>query len=162
VREADEGSDDRAGAGKDDTSGGYGDELRHAFAVLLTDLAATIRAFGDVVLAEASAPDGGAEQQLAEALESLRETRARLTELLLVDVGNDAGQWQLRGSLLAAVERVLVELDVEERGRRREQWRREQLEREARQREARRRLREGAEKATRWRPAPVSRRRSGR
>ncbi len=101
---------------------GYDDELRSAFAVLLSDLAGCVRAFGRLVSAEADATEGDAEGALREALDALRETRARVTELLLVDAGSDPGLWQLRGSLLAAVERVLVELDVEERARRRRQW----------------------------------------
>jgi uncharacterized membrane protein YccC len=106
---------------------GYDEELRGAFAVLLSDLAKSVRAFGRLVSAEAAAIDGSpgesdAEEALAEALDALRETRVRITELLLVDAASDPSLWQLRGSLLAAVERVLVELDVEERGRRRRQW----------------------------------------
>ncbi len=63
-----------------------------------------------------------AQAPLAEALETLRETRARLTEFLLVDPQQDSDLWELRGSLLAAVARVLAELDVKERSRQRERW----------------------------------------
>ena len=101
---------------------GYDEQLRQAFAVLLSDLADAVRGFGALVSAEADSEEGGAESELRTALDALRETRARVTELLLVDAAGDPALWQLRGSLLAAVERVLVELDVEERARRRRQW----------------------------------------
>lgn len=137
---------------------GYDEDLRHAFAVLLLDLSGSVRAFGAVVRAEAESAAGRTdervtahpvpEQPLTEALEALRETRARLTELLLVDVGADPGLWQVRGSLLAAVERVLVELDVEQRARRRRDWQREAVERRRAARDPRLRR---ARAATRWR-----------
>ena len=43
-------------------------------------------------------------------MEALGETRARLTDLLLVDAREDPDRWLLRGSVLAAVERVLAGL----------------------------------------------------
>jgi hypothetical protein len=108
---------------------GYSTELLGAFGVLLQDLAASIRTFGTLVRAEADAVHTGAEAPLADALEQLRETRAFLTELLLVGAREDATLWLLRGSLLAAVERVLRELDVEDRRCRREKWELQQAER---------------------------------
>jgi hypothetical protein len=145
-------SDDAPTAPGDSPPGpsGYDEPLRAAFAVLLSDLADAVRAFGRLVCAEADAIEtdptataatesaddadstdgadstgGPAEAPLRAALDALRETRARVTELLLVDAASDPSLWQLRGSLLAAVERVLVELDVEERARRRRQQLRE-------------------------------------
>jgi hypothetical protein len=59
------------------------------------------------------------------ALDAVREARVRLTDLLLVDPQAAPGQWQLNGSLLAGIERVLAELDVQERARRRDLRRRE-------------------------------------
>ena len=108
---------------------GYTVELLEAFALLLVDLAATVRAFGALVRSESDALHPGAEAPLARAMEALGETRARLTDLLLVDARDDPDTWMLRGSLLAAVERVLRELHVEERMRRRRQWEREAAER---------------------------------
>lgn len=142
----------------DAADAGYDEDLRHAFAVLLLDLAGAVRTFGAVVRAEAQSADGRTdesvtthpvpEQPLTEALEALRETRVRVTELLLVDVGADPGLWQVRGSLLAAVERVLVELDVEQRARRRREWQREAVERRRASRDPRART---ARAASRWR-----------
>lgn len=113
----------------DGEEAGYTPELLEAFALLLADLAASVRAFGALVHSESHVLHPGAEVPLAEAMEALGETRARLTDLLLVDAREDPDRWLLRGSVLAAVERVLAELDVEERLRRRRQWESEAAER---------------------------------
>jgi hypothetical protein len=101
----------------------YDDEVRSAFAVLLRDLASALRAFGTMARWETESGDEEAKERLAAALDALAEARALLTELLLVDPRDDRGQWELHGSLLAAVGRVLGELDIAERDRRRDQWR---------------------------------------
>ena len=103
----------------------FEEDLRLAFAAVLGDLARAIRAYGALVRAEVDAVQEQPTTELAEALESVGEARARLTELLLVDPREAPALWQLHGSLLAGVERVLAELDVEERARRRERRRRE-------------------------------------
>ena len=93
--------------------------------MLLRELARALRSFGALARAEAEAGELAAKGQLVSALEALGEARALLTELLLVDPHDDRTQWELHGSLLAAVSRVLGELDVAERDRRREQWQRQ-------------------------------------
>jgi hypothetical protein len=103
----------------------YDAEVRTAFGVLLIDLARALRAFGTLARTEAESGAQGAKAQLGLALEALGEARALLTELLLVDPHDDRTQWELHGSILAAVGRVLGELDLAERDRRREQWQRE-------------------------------------
>jgi hypothetical protein len=100
-------------------------DLRLAFATVLDDLARAIRAFGALVRAEVDAAGEPSTVELVEALEAVGEARARLTDLLLVDPRESPALWQLHGALLAGVERVLAELDVEERTRRRERRRRE-------------------------------------
>lgn len=102
----------------------YPPDVRDVFSVLLRDLAAAVHAFGRLVREEA---EGGAEAQqagLSEAVDTVRETRVRLTELLLIDRRDDPGAWELHGTLLASVERMLREIDVEERARQREKRRR--------------------------------------
>jgi hypothetical protein len=101
------------------------DDLREALGVLMGDLAQGVRAFGALVRAEVDEAGAPHNAELVEALDAVREARVRLTELLLVDPQAAPGQWQLHGSLLSGIERVLAELDVEERARRREQRRRE-------------------------------------
>ena len=100
-------------------------EVRAMFSVLLRDLADAMRAFGALARAEAESGQDEARDRLAVALDALAEARAVLAELLLVDPHEDRGQWELHGSLLAAVGRVLGELDIAERDRHRDQWLRE-------------------------------------
>ncbi len=48
--------------------------------------------------------------------------QAILTELIMVNVGENKSSWLLRGSILAAVEHVLNQLNLEDRARSRQQW----------------------------------------
>ena len=107
---------------KDRPDDPYGEELRAAFAVVLHDIADCIRAFGSLVLAEVEAREEEAERSLDESLEILRETQAILTELIMINVGENKSSWLLRGSILAAVEHVLNQLNLEDRARSRQQW----------------------------------------
>ncbi|HET7475282.1 MAG TPA: hypothetical protein VFJ97_04565 [Dermatophilaceae bacterium] len=104
----------------------YGADLRAAFAVVLHDTADCLRAFGGLVVAEAQNREEETEQALAQSLDILRETKAILTELILVNAGDDRSTWLLRGSILAAVEQVLARLNLEDRARVRQQWKEEQ------------------------------------
>jgi hypothetical protein len=102
-----------------------GSELRRAFAVVLDDLADGLRALGDLVEAEYGAgTSGGADEAMARTREAVQETRAVLTELMLlsVDPREHADLWMLQGSVLAAVDRVLVQLDLEHTERSTEAW----------------------------------------
>jgi hypothetical protein len=102
-------------------------DRRQAIGALLADLARSIAAFGTLVRAEAEQA-GAHPEELGEALDAVREARARITELLLTNPGDAFGLWQTRGSLLAGIERVIAELDLEELARRRERHRREAAE----------------------------------
>jgi hypothetical protein len=103
----------------------FDEDVRWAFAVVLSDIADCLRAFGQLVLAESENREPEAEEALGTSLEILRETRARLTELFISRPRDPVGMWLLRGSVLAAVEQVLLQLDLERRARQREQWPRE-------------------------------------
>ncbi|WP_432522734.1 FUSC family protein [Kineococcus sp. SYSU DK006] len=96
---------------------GYGEEVRQAFAVVLAEVAACLRAFGDLVQAEVEGGEGEVERTLARSLEVAGEARAILTELLFVDPRAETSLWLLRGSILTAVQQVLTPLDLEERAR---------------------------------------------
>jgi hypothetical protein len=104
----------------------YGEELRAAFAVVLHDAADCIRAFGSLVLAEVEEHEEEAERSLDESLDILRETQAVLTELMTVDAQENKSSWLLRGSILAAVEHVVDELNLEDHARARQRWKDEQ------------------------------------
>ena len=98
----------------------YEEDVRQAFAVLLGDLALVVRTFGSLVRVEAEEAGVPHPGELAAALDSVGEARARLTELLLVDPRTEPHVWALHGALLASIERILRELDIQERLRERE------------------------------------------
>lgn len=101
----------------------FGDDLQLvAVWLLLHELAAAIRAFGLLVDAEAHPAQGRPNVGLLrEGLEGLNEARAQLTELVLVDPREDATLAELNFALLATVERLLRELNLDERIRHLEQ-----------------------------------------
>jgi hypothetical protein len=116
--------DDADGAGAEGVpDAAFDEDARMAFSVVLSDIADCLRAYGRLVHAEAGNQDERAEEALAESLEALRETRAILTELLTTRPEGGVGLWLLRGSVLAAVEQVLLQLDLERRARQRSAWR---------------------------------------
>ncbi len=90
-------------------------ELRRAFAVVLTDMGDSIEAYGELTIAEAQGREDDVAESAAQTLEILRETRAMLTELCLVDPKEDTSTWLLHGSILGGIEAVLSELDMEAR-----------------------------------------------
>lgn len=103
----------------------FGPELRRAFAVVLDDVADAVRGFGDLVSAEFGGGNGDrVDEVLERTLDIVRETRAMLTELVLLDVDprEQTGLWMLQGSVLAAVEQVLLQLDLEQGERRSAPW----------------------------------------
>lgn len=100
---------------------GYGEQIRPAFAVLLGHVADCLDAFGALVESEAVNSEVEVRRHLAQSLEEAREARAILTELLLVDPREETTLWLLRGSILAAVDHVLVPLELEDRARLQEQ-----------------------------------------
>lgn len=87
--------------------------LRGAFAVLLESLAAGMNAFGDLVSADQAEPANDALERL---VELVAETRAMLADLILinVDARPDSDLWMLQGSMLAAIEQLLRQLDLEQ------------------------------------------------
>ncbi len=105
---------------------GYSEEERAALAELLKDAAGALRAYGRLLNAEVVGGVEPQERELRAMLEGVREGRARLTELLLVDP-NEEASWEINGAILTAVERVLRELDPEERARVRRRLEQEHL-----------------------------------
>lgn len=100
-------------------------ELRRAFGVLLADLASGLRSFADVIDAEfGSGNVDRVEEATDRTVEIVREARAVVTELMLIDVDPrvQTDLWMLQGSVLAAVEHILGQLDLEHSERRAEAW----------------------------------------
>jgi hypothetical protein len=94
----------------EEESGAYGDEARAA-------IAAVLRALGDAIAAvprvltegEASEP---ARNEVSLRLLEAKRRRDRLAELLAVDPQEDQGAWQQHGALLAAIDRLRVEVEA--------------------------------------------------
>ncbi|MBQ1106040.1 aromatic acid exporter family protein [Streptomyces anulatus] len=82
---------------------------------LFGHLADAIESFAVLVTTQLAADAEAAEDGLADALVRSRATRDRVADLLLEDVQEHPRQWQLHGALLAEIDRVLAELDIEER-----------------------------------------------
>ncbi len=95
----------------------YDAELQRAFASVLSEMGDCVAAYGELTIAEAQGRDREAEAALAQTLETLRETRAMLTELVMLDPAHETTSWILHGSILGGVESVLRELDVDTRVR---------------------------------------------
>lgn len=106
-------------------SGESGGDIRRAFAVVLDDLANGLRAFGDLIVAQYRERDvQRVDEALGRTLDIVRETRAVLTELILLDVDprRDTDVWMLQGSVLTAVDQVVAQLDLEDNVRTRDAW----------------------------------------
>jgi hypothetical protein len=89
---------------------GPGDGGRQALSVLLGHLSDAVRAFATLAVDDVRAPTGGDDELLA-ILDRALETRRRLTDVLAVDAHDEPRLWTLHGTLLAAVDRMLRELD---------------------------------------------------
>ncbi|MFF1459509.1 aromatic acid exporter family protein [Streptomyces sp. NPDC058330] len=74
-----------------------------------------VEGFAVMITTPIAASGEEAEERLAEALVRSRETRDRVADLLLEDVQEHPRQWQLHGALLAEVDRILDELDIDKR-----------------------------------------------
>jgi hypothetical protein len=112
-------------SGADATDSPAAAELRRAFGVLLDDLASGLRSFADVIDAEfGSGNVDRVEEATDRTVEIVREARAVVTELMLIDVDPrvQTDLWMLQGSVLAAVEHILRQLDLEHTERRAEAW----------------------------------------
>jgi hypothetical protein len=109
----------------------FPEQLRGVLALLVRNLATAVSAFGRLVRVEAETAELPTSRELKDALEAVAEARAQLTELLLIDPRDDRRLWELHGDLLSNVERMLRELNVEERVRQSERRRRALEERAA-------------------------------
>lgn len=99
-------------------------QLRSAFAMVLIDAADGVRAYRDLVVAEANLEAAGVSASTARSLVSLDQSRQRLSTLLLADVNKAI--WLARTPVVAGVERLLRELDPSDWDARHERWRSEQ------------------------------------
>jgi uncharacterized membrane protein YgaE (UPF0421/DUF939 family) len=90
-------------------------EVASTLRELLTRLGDAVANFADLITSQVSASAEEAETRLAAELEASRACRERIARMLLGRVQEHPRQWQLHGSLLADIDRMLDELDVERR-----------------------------------------------
>ncbi|WP_392674616.1 aromatic acid exporter family protein [Streptomyces sp. LN785] len=82
---------------------------------LFAQMAEAIENFAMLITTPVSANAEQAELRLSVALASSRATRDVVAGLLLEDVQEHPRQWQLHGALLAEIDRILDELDIDKR-----------------------------------------------
>jgi len=93
-----------------DAAGAYGEDVRAALAAVADAAADALEAVATVARAAGPLPEARAEVERR--LGRLLERRDRLAELLLVDPRADAAAWEQHGALLAAVDRLRVEVEA--------------------------------------------------
>jgi hypothetical protein len=136
-------------------------DMRRAIAAVLRDLARCIALYGTSVRfgAHTDVPKQTSDE-LRDALAELGRSRARLAELLLVDPREADAPWRLHGSLLAGIDRVVEELDLDVFATGRERRRQEAAAARKPTTHAAQRIRSSARRVAA--EYPVVRRRSGR
>ncbi|MFJ6838285.1 aromatic acid exporter family protein [Streptomyces sp. NPDC091209] len=85
---------------------------------LLSEIADAIVSFAVLVTTDVAQNAASAEERLSAELGTAAATRDKLAQLFLDEVQRDARQWQLHGSVLTEVTRIIDELDTEHRTRR--------------------------------------------
>jgi Aromatic acid exporter family member 1 len=95
----------------------YAGEVAVTLDRLLDDLGDAVDSFGRLITAQVTEGADRAEQELARALRDGRRQRGRLARLLRIQTEREWESWELHGALLASVDRLLGELDVERRSR---------------------------------------------
>ncbi|GAA2611517.1 FUSC family protein [Streptomyces axinellae] len=103
---------------------------------LFTHMASAVESFAVLITTQVSTNAEEAESQLVRELDASRASRDTVALHLLDGVQEHPRQWQLHGALLAEVDRILDELDVEKRSQR--MW--EELDRQSRQQRDRYRM----------------------
>ncbi|MGP3633267.1 aromatic acid exporter family protein [Streptomyces sp. 24-1644] len=93
-------------------------ETAAAIQKLLAHMAHAVESFAELITTQVSVNADAAEDRLVSELSASRESREVVAFLLLGGVQQHPRQWQLHGALLAEVDRILDELDVEKRSAR--------------------------------------------
>jgi uncharacterized membrane protein YgaE (UPF0421/DUF939 family)/HAMP domain-containing protein len=95
---------------EEDAASAYGPEARAVLAEVLERAADALS--GVVEVACGAVPAEAARGQVAAQVSELHRLRHRLSEMLLVDPHTDQGAWQQHGALLAAIDRVRIEIEA--------------------------------------------------
>lgn len=93
-------------------------ETAAALHELLSHMALAVESFAELITTQVSVNADAAEDRLLAELAASRASRETAAFLLLGVVQEHPRQWQLHGALLAEVDRILDELDVEKRSTR--------------------------------------------
>ena len=93
---------------EDEQDRAFAEPVRQALADVLVTLAAATRAAG--AFCSATQPAAASQDDVAARLEAVLPQRDRLAEVLSVSPVDDQGAWEQHGALLAAVDRLRVEL----------------------------------------------------
>lgn len=95
----------------------YVGEIASVLDRLLRHVADAVDAFGRLVGAQVTSSAGQAEAELVEALAGARVEREQIARLLRARTEQTPESWELHGALLAGVDQMINELNVEERAR---------------------------------------------
>ncbi|MCX4849948.1 aromatic acid exporter family protein [Streptomyces sp. NBC_00893] len=90
-------------------------DVAESLTELFGQLADAVESFSELITTPLAENAEEAEARLADALAVSRATRNRVADLLLEDVQEHPRQWQLHGALLAEIDRILDELDIDKR-----------------------------------------------
>ncbi|MFR9727368.1 aromatic acid exporter family protein [Streptomyces sp. MS19] len=90
-------------------------DVAPAMRELLTNLAGAVDSYATLITSQVSTAADEAESFLAIELDAARISREHVAKLLLARIQQHPRQWQLHGALLAEVDRMLNELDIEKR-----------------------------------------------
>lgn len=90
-------------------------DVAAALKELFEQMATAIESFARLITTQVAASAEDAEERLTAALAASRATRDLVADLLLEDVREHPRQWQLHGALLAEIDRILDELDIDKR-----------------------------------------------
>ncbi|MEU2513456.1 aromatic acid exporter family protein [Streptomyces syringium] len=96
----------------------FEEEVARALQEVFNHLALAVESFAVLITTQVSTNAEYAEDRLVRELAAGRASRDRAADLLLVRVLEHPRQWQLHGAILTEIDRILDELDVEERSRR--------------------------------------------
>ena len=105
---------------------GYGDDVRLQFAVVLGAMGEAIEAYEALIEAEVGGGVHEAEAHITQTLAKVRSARHDLSTLMLSDP-SQAQLWVRGGSLLAAIDQVIAEIDLTGYYDARDAWRSSQL-----------------------------------
>ncbi|MDI5962623.1 FUSC family protein [Streptantibioticus silvisoli] len=95
----------------------YEGEVALSLERLMDRTAAAVDNFGQLITAQVSAGADQAEEELARALREGRAERDRLAAMLRAETERNWEGWEMHGALLASIDRIMDELDVERRSR---------------------------------------------